>query len=204
MQASPSQTVTWANVALDALKILGPAAIALLASLLTLRHQRLLKRQELDTGARLRAREMVFDHYQKKLDRLEASAEGFARTLGEIEVLAQSPEAKGVETTAANFAGTLISIALTAKHEMEDAEEDLRSFGLLHRYGKELAMIKRVNDPAPELKPDDDPRKQLVPLREGLFALVLVQEALLQARMRELFHEYLPARSGGSIPTVNK
>lgn len=65
MQTPSPQEVTWASVALDALKIIGPATLALLGSFLALRHQRLLKHKELDAGARLKARELVFGVYEK-------------------------------------------------------------------------------------------------------------------------------------------
>jgi hypothetical protein len=201
---TPPQIVTWAEVALDAVKILGPAALALLGSLIALRHQRLLKRQELDAGARLRARELVFTHYQKKLDRVAAAVEEFGRTLGEIEVLLQSPETEGIEKTAANFVATLFSIVLTAKHEVQDAEEELETFGLHQDYQKEMAMMKALKEAPEDFAPDINDPKARENFRNGLLALVLVQEALVQARMKELFQEYLPPRTRRALPAPNR
>jgi hypothetical protein len=204
MQMPITLAVTWPDVAIEALKILGPAAIALLATLLTLRHQRLLKRQELDVGARLRARELVFTHYQKKLDRVAAAVEEFGRAIAGIEILLQSPETEGVEKTAASFTSTLISIVLTAKHEVQNAEEDLRAFGLLQDYWKELATMKALKDAPEEFALEIADPKKRENFRNALFALVLVQEALVQARMKELFQEFLPPSARRALPATAK
>jgi hypothetical protein len=144
MQSGSPQEITWPVVALEALKYLGPAVLVLIGSLFTLRHQRLSRQKELDAGARMKARELVFNHYQKKLDKLSAASDDLGRSLGEIQTLMHAPDATDPVPVAAKFLNSFISISLMAKHEAEGIEAELEAFGLRQNYEQELADLNRL------------------------------------------------------------
>lgn len=194
MQASSSQAVTWAGVALDALKILGPAVLALLGSMLALRHQRLTRDKELDAGARMRARELVFNHYQKKLDKISVMSDNLGKSLGEIQVHLFAPETPDRENAVRSFIPSILAIVVMAKHEVEDAEVQLKAFGLQEKYAREWSVVSQLNKQGGQI--EGDLEQQIETIRDSLFSLVLIQEALLEARMNELFNDYLPGRVG--------
>jgi hypothetical protein len=200
MQASSLQVDTWATVVLEALKILGPAALTLLGSLVALRHQRLTRNKELDAGARMKARELVFNHYQKKLDKISAMSDSLGKSFGEIQVEISLPEASEGNSAIANFVASLISITLVVMHEVEDAEDELKAFGMERKYERELAVLNQLANNSWQVQGTLE--QQFGTLREMLFSLVSIQEALLEARMKELFHDYLPSRSVRNISIV--
>lgn len=192
MQSPSQQTVTWAVVALEALKYLGPATIVLIGSLVTLWHQRVSRQRELEAGARLKARELVFNHYQKRLDKVSATSENLGDTFAQFQILLLSPESDARQAVT-DFFKSLISISLSAKHEVGNLEAELEAFGLRKKYQGEIDEInKAVNQ---TWKIEGDIQQQVDSLRTMLLSMVVVQEALLTARMKELFQEYLPPRS---------
>jgi hypothetical protein len=193
MQTSTQQAVTWTVVALEAVKIGGPALLTLAGTLIALRHQRRLRDKELDAGARLKARELVFNHYQKKLEKISAMSDSLGKSFAEIQVHLLAPRAPNREAAFREFTTAFLSVVHMAKHEVEDAETHLKTFGLEQKYERELAAIKKFSDKTWPI--EGDLQQQMEFLRETLFSLVLIQEALLEARMKELFDEYLPARS---------
>lgn len=192
MQTSLTQTVSWAEVALEALKILGPAVLTLLGSLAALRHQRLSKRHELDVNARMKARELVFNHYQKKLDRVTALSERFSKAVSELQ---RSQQQGGVDPGPAYSAylETLTLIVLMAKHEVEGVEDELRVYGLEKKYEAELDTIRNIIDKTWQLEGDE--MQKFEEYSNAIHTLTLVQQAALDARMQDLFSEHLPAMS---------
>jgi hypothetical protein len=193
MQAPSLQEINWPVVALEALKYLGPAILVLIGSLFAQRQQRLLRQKELDAGARLRARELVFNHHQKKLDKLSAASDDLSKSLGEMQALMHSPETGDPVAAATKFLSSFISITLMAKHEAEGMEDELKAFGLREQYANELGVLNEMIA-AGGWQPQGTLEQQADEARTLLLSLVLIQEALLEARMRDLFSEYLPAR----------
>lgn len=190
MQTPSTQAITWAIVALEILKYLGPAAIALAATYITLRHQRRTKRDELSLSSSLRARELVFNHYQKKLDRITAEVENIAKSFSELQVFLDSPGTVDKGPAVSSFLKALTSIVLMAKHDAEEAADELRAYGLEKKYEYELKLVKQAVDKTWE--PKGDLKQNLADFRSLLFSFTLVQEAALEARMKNLFSEYLP------------
>lgn len=188
-----TQPLTWQAAILQLLQILGPAILILIGTAITLRHQRKLKRDELISSSTLRARELVFNHYQKKLDRLTAASDDLGNSLGGMQALLQSHEPGDPVAVATKFIGSLTSILLMAKHESEGVEDELKGFGLWQQYEKELGVLNKLKS-GYEWHPQGSFDQQAEDIRNLLLSLVLIQEALLGARMKELFHEYLPAR----------
>jgi len=130
--------------------------------------------------------------HQKKLDRLTDLSEALGKSFGELQVLLDSPEKTDVGPAVSSFMNTFISIALMARHEAEGAAEELSAYGLEKKYESELKVVRQVVDMT--WQPADDLEQRFVDLRGMLFSLTLVQEAVLEARMKDLFSEYLPTR----------
>lgn len=190
MQTPP---LTWQAFFLQLLLSLGPAVIALAATYITLRHQRKLKQDELSISSSLRARELIFNHYQKKLDRISAASDDLNKALAEMHALLQSPEPGDPVAISAKFMGSLVSIALMVKHEAEGIEDELNAFGLRQQYENELGVLNQLKSGF-KWQPGGVFERQAEDLRNILLSLVIIQQAILEARMTDLFSEYLPAR----------
>jgi hypothetical protein len=84
----------WLSIWAEAIKTLGPAVVAsaatLLGSYLLFRNQLKTKIAELKGQSELRARELLFGAYQKKIDRINKNAGRAARELGKIGALLNS------------------------------------------------------------------------------------------------------------------
>lgn len=187
-----TQPLTWQAVVLQLLLSLGPAVIALTATYITLRHQRKTKRDELSLSSSLRARELVFNHYQKKLDRISALSENLSKAYGELDAIQRSLGKADLSLAFTNYVQTVTEIVLMAKHEAEGIEDELRAYGLENKYEHELGVVRQVI--SNKWQPQGEQQQQFENYCNMLRCFTLVQEAALEARMRDLFSEYLPAR----------
>lgn len=73
---------------------------------------------------------------------------------------------------------------------MGGAEDELRAYGLEKKYGYELGVVRQVIDQKWQLKGDD--QQNFENYCNMLRCFTIVQEAALEARMKDLFGEYLP------------
>ena len=76
--------VSWSFVTLEAVKVLGPAAIAAIVSIFVTRVQLQVKITELQATARLRARELMFEAYQKHLKDVVEKSSDTANACGKL------------------------------------------------------------------------------------------------------------------------
>ena len=184
--------ITWAAVALA----LGPALLAALSTLagswLTNHFQRENKKLELDRQAELRARELLFDAYQKRLEEYGKDAQQMTSALGKLagNLSAEEDEEERQvvwEALIQIIQFTLDPLMIWAR----DLEVELQAVGLLGGYEAHVRRIKKAlaTDFSKVSLADKD---TVLPEFMMVFSsLTAIRDALSTKRCNDLFSKYL-------------
>src|SRR2546430_9925701 len=138
-----SQTINWPTLWLA----LGPAIVAgfftALGSYLIYRSQLKTKIAEIKGQAELRARELLFESYQKRIDRIGESVDKFVGALygfaGHLQALEDQEEKHQAERA------ILVLVKMTSDPLLDsiaDSEEELKAIGLADKRQKDVQFIR--------------------------------------------------------------
>ena len=181
--------VTWSFVLLEAVKILGPAAIAAIVSICVTRAQLQAKTTELQATARLRARELMFKSYQKHLEDVVESSSEAARACGKLlAVLASEPDATSRVQTMEDVRRALPAFrdVLIEDYAALERDEELT---------KHHDLEKRCLDAIREISAIDiktiDPVEGVKKLMRSQSILGECEAELIQRMSKALFSEWL-------------
>lgn len=192
-----TQTPTWQSAMIQISAPVVTALGVLGATYLTQRHQRKLKAVEVDATARLRARELMFGVYEKRLAELLAAAAALGAALGDLRVavIVNLGDDKKAEA-GARFFSLAYSQYMLVPEFVEEIEADLTALGMAERFAGKLREVKNRGAvrprPASELNDKEAMQALHDEMLKPLSDLIYVQRAILEARAYELFKDYLP------------
>jgi hypothetical protein len=136
------QTLTWQTLLLQVLLSTIPALGVLAATFITLRHQRKSKSDELSAAATLKARELMFALYEKRLDDLVAMAEALSVALGEMQAAASiDPGKEKVHAATSRFFSVLYAQTLKLPEFIAETEAELAGLGLSAKFEDKLNYV---------------------------------------------------------------
>jgi hypothetical protein len=206
MQLQPlAPSPTWVTFGIEAVKIIGPALLALGGSWLALRYQRKVKQIEIDGQLNLRARELIFESYQKRLEDQTRDLRELAKTLRRTAATMNSgTEDEKTEASALlgeALAGTLNPVLFN----VERLEKELEDFDLLSNYKAYVALIKECGSGNQQ---DLESNEEKVALTHKFFTAVsylsVINQDLLDTKREQLFRDYLPKPSRYPGASSNK
>ena len=197
-----TQPLTWQAFLLQLLLSLGPAAVALAATYITLRHQRKLKRDELSISSTLRARELMFGLYEKRLSILLERSALLGETVAKVQVALRTTEDTDKQTEAISaFFSVIYAQAVQMPEFIEEVENELPALGLADKYAGNVSFIKTNLQASFQSIPPGDPDAVmdniLLNMLKAMAFMINIQRDIVEAKAKELFEEYLP-------PTSNK
>ncbi len=193
MQASTSpQQVTWITFAIEAVKILGPACLALAGSWIALRYQRLVKEREIDAQLSLKARELMFESYENKLNAEIAELKDLSKTLSglKLKALTGSINEEAMLDLLSKLGGAPMSLFTS----FEAIESDLKRFGLLETYEAEFRFLQEY-DPDPSSFDFSNPSVLASSIDNVVKVtrhFTMITQALIEKKREQLFSDYLP------------
>jgi hypothetical protein len=187
-----SATVTWATFAIEAVKILGPATLALLGSAIALRYQRKLKEIEIDAATKLKARELMFGGYESRSKRqvgeLQELAKAVSQLTYKIKLGTQEEQKEALLGVAASLAGATSKVMFS----LDQIEAELERFELSNAYRADIDSVKECINDETEMKNLDDAKRVFGGFFKSISKLAHIQEELIERKRERLFEEYLP------------
>ena len=197
MQVNPAQSITWAAVGIEAVKILGPAIVALVGTYIALRHQREIKELEVDGNTKLRARELVFESYKRKADRAVEASEKMGTVFAELDAIFNHSKDDAEKGRALSSVYTLMHSGSGMAEKPAELEAELKRYGLLPKFQDVLEKIVAFESKPTEewgIKKSDPASlsRFIHDLHEVSLGYAVLREAIMEIKMRELFEDYLP------------
>lgn len=185
----------WPTVTIEAVKILGPALITGFTSYYIAKFQLRTKEIELKGQAEIKARELVFNAYQKKLEDRAKAAEELGRQLGQLVPYVQELEEKsGIVESTKPLIVLLQIISDVCREDFQDLENDLRQAGLHEKHQKKLAHIQRVlSFEVEKLTPQDvaTVQNQFLDLTKSYGLIASINNELINKKAMDLFSPLL-------------
>ncbi len=200
---SINSNVTWINFWIEFVKILGPASVALIGTYIGLRSQRKIKEIEIDSQTRLKARELMFNAYQKKADSENAELKEACKIFNDLYLkvskmrMSQTENNNDIIESFEKSLTVLSTISVPLHSSFEELESELKHFNLLIKYEDEL---KTINSFASIIsQPPQDLTIQNLELTlniatSALSHIMLIHNEILEKKREQLFEEYLPKR----------
>jgi hypothetical protein len=186
-----NQSLTWIGFLTEAVKILGPASLALAGTWLALRHQRRLKEVELLTQSRFKAREILFAAYERELEATTKDLKDYARTLQALTVTLEiGSEAEQLQAVM-EFRKGLTNIIQPIFAGLEGLEEELKNEGLLERHQNRLAVVRQADSGQMLITDKDSAKKAIDTQFDEITHLIVMFQELLYTKRRNLLSPYL-------------
>ena len=186
----PNQSLTWIDVAMEAVRLLTPALIALAGTWIALRYQRLLKKAEIDAQAKLRARELLFDLKKQHLNRFIESNAPLLGTLGEQVGLmlgrGNIEESKVLLQFALDYVRTLNINAI---------ENDLKTIGYYTSgHQEDMKIIREVLSINLAETPPERIYATFLRIAECISIIQELRTEILESLCYGIFKDYLPSK----------
>lgn len=192
------QSLTWQTLLLQLLLSLGPAAIAVAATYLTMRYQRKLKADELSSASSLRARELIFGIYEKRLASLLEQSDALADAVARVQVALESKQDKEkVVDALSKFFASVYRAALLIPNQVEELEGELSAAGLTERFAEGINFIKGnmgagfLSTAQPVTSLEGQQTAILNMLRTTTY-MIQMQRGMMEVKADELFRDFLP------------
>ena len=161
------------------------------------RNQRELYQAQLRGQLELKARELMFGVYQRKMEEFTREVQELGAALGKFGAamhLSDVDNAGRIEAMMA-FMGTMRTITDPIVERIEDIEQELAYEGLSREYERQLGFVKSHLTPdLAELQPIDVERRYK-DLSRALTYVTQIQHGLFEKKSDELFRDYLPLKS---------
>jgi hypothetical protein len=183
----------------DALKILGPAIIAALATYKGAQLYLKAKVSELASAGELRARENLFTYYKDRLEYLWAAAKDAGVGIGKLYAIigTQGDEAEKAEPAALNELRGFVSVLSTLlMQEVGITRAELQQAQL-----EDSPQFRRLQELAAQPDHQEQPKTtkalldRLAAIVETYSFLCHCTQVVLESRMKELWDPYLSRRS---------
>jgi hypothetical protein len=186
------QATTWVTFAIETVKILGPATLALAGSWIALRYQRKLKEVEINAQITLKARELVFEAYQRELDTKTTELKDLAKALKTFSMALQGGTQDEQKQAALEVGKRLPSMVVPLLSDIDRLEQELKNLGLLDRYLSQLAYVKEtMGEPivvTDLVSAKNNCEKQFLVVNH----LTAMFQDILEKKRQALFSDYLP------------
>jgi len=189
------QAINWAGFATEAVKILGPALLALMGSWIALRYQRRMKEIEINSQVALKVRELISEGYFKKTESQTKDLKKLARATGQLMRSAGGGNKDEIEKAVSGLAEALAAAANPLLADSKMIELELKSVGLSSQYEKEIEFIKKFDDKAEDVDKDDPEAVHgwARDMYKAINYINVINQDVLERRREKLFEEYLPA-----------
>lgn len=201
------QSVSWITFATETVKIVGPAALALAGSWIALRYQSKVKQIEIDSQVGLKARELIFEGYQKKLESQTKDLKKLAAALGQVLRNTQLGDEDELQKAKSILIEAIAGSANPILHKLEIVEGELKRIGLLTEYRRELDFIREANKQVcSDWNSKDQVRDFSFTFFNAVNYLSIINQDLLDEKRHQLFDYYLPSqlRSARRDPTASE
>lgn len=185
------QPISWPSFWMETVKILGPAIVALLGTFIALYHQRRLKKIELDALTQLKARELMFGDYQRKMEQNIKDTQGLGKTMAELHMaLSLSDDELEKRKMLVAFTGSMNQIMSAISTNLDEMEESLKKVNLHTKHKPNIDFIKKHFDPSNNTPSYISQNYKII--TEALSYTVAMQQELIEKKREELFRDYLP------------
>jgi len=185
-----SKSHTWADVGYQAVLTLGPALITGGVSWLAFRSQLKLKDKEIEGGAKLKARELMFKSYQGVLERREKDGAEIGKVLGQLGVAFQIADDEEAQLKARVALMETLGAIITPLRGLEnDLESQLEATGLGEKYKAQMQYIKKTANINLMGIPYDQIPAQYDKAMTMLSYVSLIKQAILEKKREELFKD---------------
>jgi hypothetical protein len=192
MQAS---IPNWPTAIVEIAKYFIPAAITATASIWLSRHQYKSKLAELDTQSKLKAREILFGSYQKRIERVNDQVKEMAQAIEKIiPELKRAEETHGTEEALKAFV-ILVSMTFDVwRDDFIELETEMARYHIAEKWKNQISYLKVFFSQ----KPSEFNTANIMPIYLGFMRsaglISLFNNDLLTERCEELFSDYLPDR----------
>jgi len=194
------EVVTWQAATVEIAKLLIPvisatipAAFAVIATVLTLRHQRRVEETKIDGQTKLRARELMFNSYQQQMDKNAEEVKLLGQKVGELSMAAQlSDDQQEVNQALVAFVGLITSLTNPIKGSLEGIQDELKRYGLLEARKEKIETIRRHIEVDFRNATPDIIFREYSKITVALGTVAAIQQEILDCKRRELFRDYLP------------
>lgn len=182
-------------VALDALKILGPAIVAAVATYKATKVQYELKLKELERSQSFKARENLLEHYRQQKSRVDEVYNSLSNTLGQILGMASSASLESASKID-DFTSTMVGVADMyvgmAPFDIRMTLRDMASLNLTQE--EEYRKLESYLDQASRL----DVTREFEQLKNNIYTLLEIygflgrcNHLMLEKQIHSLFEGYV-------------
>ncbi len=183
-----NEITTWIGFWLEISRTLGPAVITALVSIALFRYQLKMKTAEIRGNSELKARELIFESYQKRIERISNGANEIGNAFGKL--VPHMKELSNDEVTT----GIVYFVKLTIdvfKEEFEELSEELEKSGLSKRKPRQIEFVKSTL--STKLDPVESINIQSVYLdfMKSIGIIFALRDDLLKQKSEDLFLCYL-------------
>jgi hypothetical protein len=179
--------------------LIGTLAGTLIGGLITwfsLNYQFRIKKAELQSQSALRARELLFESYQKKLEQINGRSHSAGETIGKF--IAQIMTATNEDEKEEILEGFLVivrALEIDLTDSIDELEKELREAGLFEKRRKEISFLREhIAIDLSNLSGKEMEALQFKIVQALGIETKLLQE-LVNKKCEDLFSDYLP-RSG--------
>lgn len=200
----------WLSVWAEAIRTLGPAVVAsaatLLGSYLLFRNQLKTKVTEIKGQSELRARELLFDAYQKKIDRISKNANEAGTALGQLGALLRSEEDESAVEEALKSLPYLMKVLKSGFWEaVEDLENELKALEVPAKSADRIVSIKKgISVDIQSVTSFAEVQEIFMQWVNAVNAFYVLIEESLTRKAESLFSEFLPVAGSKSLKAPPK
>jgi hypothetical protein len=187
------QNLDWPTAVVEIAKYFVPAAITALVSILISRYQWKTKEIEISGQAEIKARELLFDSYQKRIERIGNFGRDMGEAMGKLLPYLQDwgKTETGNDQIAIVFL-EIIKIAIgTHRSSLIELEEELKKVGLLQAKQGDVTFVKNFLSVDPNLLTAQQFGPVFLNFIKTLSIMDGLQQDLLHKKSQDLFEAYL-------------
>lgn len=179
--------------------IIGSIIGSLSAMLIATRaHKRQLELQKFQLRGQLelKARELMFGVYQRKMEGFNQDIKELGEAIGKMGMVMHfDVEQKEKMEVILGFVGTVRSLTDPIIERMGEIECELKNAGLLNSYERQLSFIKMHLSPDLARMTPGQVESSYQNLSRALAYITELQNSLVEKKSQELFNEYLPPKA---------
>ncbi len=156
-----------------------------------------LQRIELKGQSELKARELIFGVYQKKMEGFNEAIKDLGGVIGKFGAALNLPDMEEKDKVDAmlSFVATVRVMTDPILERMDEIESELRDAELLTKYQRQLSFVKAHLSSDMTRMTFQEVASNFQNLSKALTYLTELQHALVEKKSDELFSEYLPSKS---------
>lgn len=169
---------------------------AMWATTLAHRRQLEIQVQQLKGQSELKARELMFGLYQKKLEEHNRDIKQLGAVLGQLGAALNLPDIEEHEKIKAiiGFVGSVKGLLDPLSESIDEIEQDLIDAGMLTKWKSKLDLVKSYLSLDFSRISSVDIESNYQNLSKALTYITQIQYSLVEKKSDELFSDYLPKR----------